>query len=361
VSTPVTIGIVGSAWRAEFFARLTRLLPSTLTLVGAAVRRAEVAEEVTRRWAVPAYLSPHALVEHQHPDLVVTSVPWAVNPTVVGELVETGTRVLCETPPAPDLEGLRRLWALVGSQERVQVAEQYLLLPPHAARRAVVNRGVIGQATSVQVSSTHGYHAVSIMRGLLAVGFGPATIRAARFVAPLVDPLSRAGWSDDYSPKPASTTITTLDFGDGLSALYDFTDNQWHNRLRLRRILIRGSHGEIADDSVVRLAADRAITRSSLIRSQLGYDLNLDGYDTEHISLDGEVVYRNPFIGLRLMDEEIAIASLLTGAAAWVRDEGPAPYPLAQACQDQHLSLAMEEAAKTGAPIVTTMEDWSSS
>src|SRR4029077_12329254 len=117
--------------------------------------------------------------------------------------------------------------------------------------------------------------------------------------------------------------------------LYDFTDNQWHNQLRFRRIAIRGSLGEIADDKVVRLAGPRTILRSSLVRSQLGYDLNLDGYDTEHISFDGRVVYRNPMLGLRLMDEEIAIATMMVATAQWVRGEGPAPYPLADGCQDQ--------------------------
>jgi hypothetical protein len=34
---------------------------------------------------------------------------------------------------------------------------------------------------------------------------------------------------------------------------------------------------EIADDTVVRLAGERTILKSSLTRSQLGYDLNLDG------------------------------------------------------------------------------------
>ena len=54
-----------------------------------------------------------------------------------------------------------------------------------------------------------------------------------------------------------------------------------------------------------------------MTRSQLGYDLNLDGYnDTEHISFDGDVVYRNPYLGIRLMDEEIALATLLTATGA---------------------------------------------
>lgn len=358
MTNAATFGVVGNGWRSEFFVRLARMLPERLTLVGGAVRRASAAEEVAGRWGVPVYLSPGELVRKGRPDFVVSSVSWDSNPEVVASLVESGTRVLSETPPAPDVSGLRRLWDRVGARSAVQVAEQYLLLPGHAARRALVSRGVIGSATSVQVSSTHMYHAVSMMRGLLGVGRGPVSVTAARVTAPLVDPLTRSGWTDDDAPRQAATTLAVLDFGDGRSGVYDFTDNQWHNRLRARRIVVRGSLGEIVDDSVVRLAAPRAILRSSLVRSQLGYDLNLDGYDTEHIAFEGEVVYRNPFLGLRLMDEEIAIATILTATGAWARDEGPAPYPLADACQDHLVSLAVEEAAERGERVVTEVEAW---
>jgi predicted dehydrogenase len=358
---PATFGIVGAGWRAEFFARLAALLPDRLTLVGGAVRRPEAAEEAARRWGVPVHATPGELVRSARPDFVVTSVSWDANPGIVGDLVEAGTKVLTETPPAPDAAGLRALWERVGDRRAVQVAEQYLLLPGHAARQALVADGVIGRATSVQVSSTHGYHAVSMIRGFLGLlggGPRPVTVTATRHTAPLVDPLTRDGWTGDETPRLAGTTLAALDFGDGASGLYDFTDNQWHNRLRLRRVLIRGSRGEIADDTVVRLTGPREVQTSALRRSQLGHDLNLDGYDTEHISFDGRVVYRNPFLGLRLMDEEIAIASILTATGDWALDAGPAPYPLADGCEDHLISLAIEESVRTGRPVTTSVEPW---
>jgi predicted dehydrogenase len=358
MSGPVTFGIVGSGWRAEFFARLAALMPERLTLVGAAVRRPERAEEVAAKWRVATYLSPAELVARQKPDFVISSVPWPVNPEVIGDMVEAGVPVLAETPPAPDDSGLEALWGRVGGRRLVQVAEQYLMMPGHAARREIVRRGLIGSATSVQVSSTHGYHAVSMMRGLLGVGCDlPVRVTAQRFTAPLLDPLSRDGWTQATEPADATTTLATLDFG-GASGLYDFTDNQWHNRLRLRRIVIRGSLGEIADDTVVRWAGPETVLTSRISRSQLGHDLNLDGHDTEHFEFAGDVVYRNPFVGLRLMDEEIAIATLLTSMGAWVRDEGPEPYPLAEACQDHHLSLAIDRAAESGAAVVAGVGPW---
>ena len=151
--------------------------------------------------------------------------------------------------------------------------------------------------------------------------------------------------------------MATIDFG-GQHGLYDFTDNQWHNRLRFRRVTVRGSRGEIADDQVVRLVGPEMITTSALTRSQLGHDLSLAGFDTEHLSFDGEVIYRNPFLGHRLMDEEIAIATLMINTGAWIRDEGPEPYSLAEACQDHQISLAIDEAVTTGRTVETSREAW---
>lgn len=342
---------VGAGWRAEMFWRLAAGLDG-LECAGAVVR-------TPRTLPVPAWGSLAECVEQARPDFLVTAVSWDANPGVITEAVERGLPVLAETPPAPDADGLRALWAAVGASGLVQVAEQYLLMPAHAARLEAVRLGLIGIPAQVQVSSTHMYHAVALIRGLLDVGREPVTVRASRTTAPLVDPLNRDGWTDDPDPRPASTTIATLDFGEGRSGVYDFTDNQWHNQLRYRRLLVRGSHGELRDDEVVRLTAPRTIVRTPLVRRQTGYDLDLDGFDTDTITFGGEVLYRNPYPGRRWSDEEIAIATLLDATAAWVRGTAPAPYPLADGAQDHLVALAVEEAAGTDRTVTTAAEDWS--
>ena len=122
---------------------------------------------------------------------MLTATAKPVTPQYVVEAVDRGLPVLAETPPAPDLDGLRALWSAVGDSGLVQVAEQYPLMPSHAARAALVATGAIGRPTQVQVSSTQQYHAVALIRGLLGTGRGPVTVRASRFTAPLVSPLNR--------------------------------------------------------------------------------------------------------------------------------------------------------------------------
>ena len=355
--TPARIGIVGTGWRAAMFAGIVNALPE-FELVGVAARRRGSAERAAASWGTMPFDDPLGLAAAARPELTIVCVPWPDNPDVIGALATEGHRVLSETPPAPDLAGLHRLWERIGGLDRVQVAEQYCELPGHAARRAVVRSGAIGEVSGVEVSSTHGYHAISLMRGFLdQIGAAPVTVQANRFSGTLADPLSRAGWSEDLTPKPADTTVATIDFGTGYG-LYDFTDNQWHNQLRFRRILVRGSLGEIQDDRVVRLAGPRQIVTSELHRYQLGYDLNLDGYDTEHISFEGAVVYTNPFVGARFMDEEIAMGTLVRQSVAWARGEAAGPYPLARACQDHAIGLAIDESLASGRAVTTAEQPW---
>src|SRR4051794_441364 len=180
-----------------FFLRLARLVPDRLRAVGLVTRTPERAAQLSGECGVPVFLSIDALLAAERPDYVIVSAPWPVTPQLTRELVRRGTPVLAETPPAPDLDGLRALWHDVGASGLVQVAEQYLLMPGHAARLAVLGSGVIGQPTSVHLSSTHLYHAVSLIRGLLGVAFEPVRVDARAFTAPLVDPLTPAGWSGD--------------------------------------------------------------------------------------------------------------------------------------------------------------------
>ena len=354
------IAIIGAGWRSEFFIRIAQLLPEKFEIVGVVARKDEVRSALAERFGVQTYSSISQLLSKNKPDYAISSVSWDSNPGVVEELVSAGVYVLCETPPAPTLEGLQKLWAAVGSSEMVQVAEQYLSLPGHSARLAITKSGVIGNVSSLELSSTHGYHAVSIMRGFLQSGFEPTTITTRQFEAPLVDPLSRNGFNADLSPKNAKTTISLIDFGSGKSGVYNFVDNQWHNQLRHRRIVVRGSRGEIVDDAVIRLIEGPAITTSRIERYQLGYDLNLDGYDTEHLSFDGKVVFKNPFTGLRFMDEEIAIATLMAQMADWIDGNAKAPYPLNEACQDHLVSLAIDESIALGKSVTTAKQDWAS-
>lgn len=88
--------------------------------------------------------------------------------------------------------------------------------------------------------------------------------------------------------------------------------------------------------------------------------MNHEGFDLDGISLDGRQLYRNPYVGRRVSDEDIAASALLDSMSAWVEGSGPAPYPLADGCEDNLLALAIDDSVRRGEPVVTTSEAWSS-
>ncbi|MCL3777115.1 MULTISPECIES: Gfo/Idh/MocA family oxidoreductase [unclassified Actinomyces] len=356
---PLRLAVIGAGWRSEFLLRLAAAVPDSFQCTAVLARSEAARARLRAHHGVTLVPTLDALLE-TGPELVIACVSWESMPQVVRELVGRGVRVLAETPPAPDLEGLRSLWSDAGASGLVQVAEQYMLMPGHASRKAVVDRGVIGRPTFVEVASTHMYHAMSIMRTFLGVGMDEAVVHARRLTAPLVNPLSFDGWRRGNAPEPTATTIATLDFGDGRSGLYLFTDNQWWNPLLSRRVLVRGERGEIVDDDVVRLS-DEGVISSPLSYRRLGVDMNLEGNELASVSFDGHVVYRNPCPGSRLSEDDLAVASFLRAAGAWARGEGPEPYPLAQACQDHYLALVVEESVRTGREVRTSRQVWAAS
>ena len=107
----------------------------------------------------------------------------------------------------------------------------------------------------------------------------------------------------------AEQKIAVLDFGKK-SAVYDFNYEQYFSDIRSSRIIIRGTNGEIVNNTVTYLKNGLPHT-FSLERNCSGIEESLDGFSLFNITGNGEVLYTNPFAGARLSDEEIAIATCL--------------------------------------------------
>lgn len=353
-----TFGLAGTGWRADFFLRLAAALPQHFEVVAVSTRDPAKGAAVESAWSVPTVRTADELAGRYRPDFVVASVNRVATPAVIEACTAHGVPVLAETPPARDLPAMRELWSRLPQPGLVQVAEQYPYLPKMQVYRALIEAGRLGEVTAAQVSWTHGYHAVAMLRGLLGAGYREASVTARAFATPVTESLGREGWPEHPTITSVTRTIALLDFG-GLAGCYDFTDGQWFHPLMGRRITVRGTIGEIIDDQVVTLLDARTPVRSALVRRQTGLDGDLEGFDLDTIAVGLEVLYRNPFPGARLSDEEIAIASMLDRMGRWVHDEAEPPYPLAEACQDHLLALAITQSAAQQQSVHTGGEAWS--
>ncbi len=352
----ITIAIVGAGWRTDFFLRVAEALPS-FAVCGVVARNEDRAAAISDEWGVRCVSDIDALLSAQAPDFVISSVDRESMPGVVLDLVRRGLPVLAETPPAPDLPGLVALFEEVERLEgRVQVAEQYWAQPMHYARAALVSAGHLGTVSEVHVSVCHGYHGMSLIRRLLGVDFEPATIEAHRFRSGILAGPDRGGPPSDPCVVDAVTDFAWLDFGSRLG-IFDFTAQQYWNPIRSQRVCVRGSHGEIVDERVTFMRDERTPVRVDLMRHEAGPRGNLEGHHLKGVQFLDEWVYRNPFAGARLSDEEIAVATCLRRMADYVAGGEPF-YSLAHACQDHYLALVCEEACARGERITTQGQVW---
>jgi predicted dehydrogenase len=368
-STPARIGLIGAGWRAEYFLRIARELPDRFTVARVLVRTASSASSVTGKWGVPAETDFGDFVRDRY-DYVVVSTPWDVVAGLIEDLVAAGIPVLSETPPAPDVAALRSLWGSVGGAP-VQVAEQYFLQPHHAARLAVVRSGLLGEVSSARVSVAHGYHGVSLARMLLGVGFDPVTIRADALGDPLLSSNGRGGWNDELVAVPGRRTVAMLRFGEPgsgelgsgqagpqqRSAVFDFTDEQYFSPVRSRHISVRGTRGEIWDNTVNHLIEPGDPATGDLTRDVTGIESELSGNHLRRITLHTGVYFENRFAPARLNDDEIAVAEVMHRMAVFVATGEPF-YSLAEASHDHYLGLLIDEAAATGETVRSQPMPW---
>jgi predicted dehydrogenase len=354
--TSVRFALIGGGWRAAFYLRIATALSERFEATGLLTRDPGRRESFAQEFGVATPSTLDELLASK-PDFVVVATPWATTPVLLRELSDRRIPILSETPPAPDLDGLRAL-APLARTGRIQVAEQYQFQPLHAARLSVARSGRLGRVSEARVSAAHGYHGVDLIRRLLDLDREPLTIRAHRFVSPIVAGPGRAGPSVEEQVVESEGVVAFLDAGDRLG-VYDFTDDQYFSWIRSRWVLVRGDRGEINDRSVRSLLDFQTAVGGDLVRHDAGHDGNLEGFHLKGITLGDAWMYRNPFAPARLSDDEIAVATCLSGMHAWLGG-GPDVCSLADAAQDHYLGLLIGEAARTGEPIRAAGHVWAS-
>ncbi|MCL2372256.1 MAG: Gfo/Idh/MocA family oxidoreductase [Defluviitaleaceae bacterium] len=353
----IKFGLYGSGWRAEFFLRVAKLLPGSFEIVGLVTRSDEKVARFTQEFGVRCYKTPEEMLTAASPDFVVVSIAASANVEVSLKLLGMGVPVLLETPPATSLESLIHFHKSLPAGAKIQVAEQYPFQPMHAARLAFVAGGKLGQIQHTQVSYSHGYHAVALIRQYLGVAYENAEITATAFPVNVVGGYTRAGEPTHEAILQKTQTIAVLKFSSGKTGIVNFEGDQHRSWVRSHIIQVKGDRGEIFNHQIKYLQNFNTPIETKLKRKTLGTDDNFEGVDLKGIQADGAWQYRNPHTGSRLVDDEIAIAHLLANMANYTKGGQPA-YSLNQGLQDMYLSLLIDQAVKEGRAVVSETQAW---
>jgi predicted dehydrogenase len=348
------IGIVGTGWRAGFFAKIAGHLPE-LFEAGGIVCRSQAGKERAAGWGFPL-LSSHEALADLGPDFVVLCADRENMESLLRWYAGRDIPVLAETFAADSVETLRRLYGELAGK-RIQVAEQYPFQPLNAARIALAESGLLGKIYQMQTSIPNGYHAVSVQRRLLGTGRKRPVIRANRYGHQMLNGPGRGGDPAEEKLAGVKQTLFQLDWGD-VQALNDLEDNQHRSLVRTQHWLIRGERGELRGEDVLYLKDIVTPCHFTLERVMAGAGPNLEGLYLRGVR-GGERgwYYRNPFMPARLMDDEIAAATSLVKMAAYAGG-GESFYPLVEEIMDVYLTLMIEEAIREGKALETPVQPW---
>ena len=333
----IKYAILGAGWRSEFYLRLASLMPNTFKVSGIYIRNKQKQEEFSEKYSVPIFDTLEQLLEADY-DFIVSCVNKTGVCDTVRELANKNIPLLTETPIGTSNDEIDDFLCEIKPDWRVQVAEQFHFQPRNVAIKSVIESGILGEITQVQLSCCHDYHAASLIRFFL--GTGDQMPEASSFTLP--DTVnrynSRGGLLKEPQIVTAEEKFVVLRFKDK-TAVYDFNYEQYFSDIRRSRILIKGTNGEISNDECTYLK-DGIPHSFTLQRNSYGTNESLDGFTLVNITAEGKVVYENPFKGARLSDEEIAIATCLLNMKKYLDTRIPF-YSLKDAALDSKIFLSV--------------------
>jgi len=352
-----TFALYGSGWRSEFFLRAAKYLPEKFEISGVITRNDEKASRFKREFGVNCYKTAEELLKTTTPQFIVLSVSASVNIDIALSLLNKNIPVLLETPPAANLEALAHFNNALPAGAKIQIAEQYPFHPMHMARLAWIASGKLGNVQHTQISFSHAYHAVALIRKYLGIGFENAEITATSFPVNVVAGFTREGEPQKETIVQKAQTIAILKFDGGKTGMLNFETDQHRSWVRSQIIQVKGDRGEIFNSNIKYLQNFNTPIESEFIRKDLGKEDNFEGYDLKGIIADGNWLYRNPYQRSRLTDDEIAVATCLEKMAAYVQGGKPF-YGINEASQDVYLSLLIEQAISSGTSIQSETQPW---
>lgn len=349
----IRFGLIGSGWRAEFYIRIAKALPGIFDLTAVLIRDSEKGKNFSEKFNVPVVNTLDEL-ENTEPEFIVLAIKRGTVTEYLIRLFEKGIPVLTETPPGEDVDSLCRLWdAHQKYQPKIQVSEQYFLQPLYASWYKVICDGKLGEVQNINISSLHGYHGASIIRQFLNVGFGNLKLYGKRYWFDVTETYGRDGMVFDGEVVKCSRDRVTMEFDNGKTAFFDFSDPaQYHSFIRTRQLTVQGMRGEIDDLTIRYLNEQNVPVTQTLNRIDLGVYGNQE-WSHYGVMLGEEFLFKTPFKNARFNDDEIAVGSCLMKMHEYVKT-GEEFYGLADALQDMYICLKMEEAYANPLKVIET-------
>lgn len=315
--------LIGTGWRAMFYVRVAAFLPSSFS-IQSVYTRSPFQKSHMDELGMNAFTSLDMALSVEHDAVIVSSGEEGFYEMLM-ELDRRGETILAETSfLGLEDEMLKDLESVKG-----YVLEQWQFTPRFQSILSSLD--LIGPCDQVMISYLHNHHAASIARRVLNIKDEVPSLVKADHVYTCARTASRKGRDESGQLEECTRKIRILDFGKKGIFINDFTTNQYHNFLYDSHIEIRGERGTLTEKGVTYLDKD-----SRPIRNELVFHRDIDASNASlslsHVSLGDRVVFTNPYYGLNMNDDEIAIARMLNDFS-----DGKLEYTIMEGIRDARI------------------------
>lgn len=358
--------IIGSGWRSLYYVRIAKAMPDILRLDAMYCRTQEKADKMAEEFSIHTTTSIEECVGYK-PDFAVVAVNKTSICDVSIEWMDRGITVLSETPAALDMDSLKKLYRYHMSDDKTDkkqiVAEQYREYPYNKARINLVNSGVLGDISCLNISIAHEYHGFSLIRAYL--GIKPDenyTVSGKIYEFPTTQTLTRYDKFTDGRIAPKKRCVAVFEFESGKVAWYDFDSEQYRSLIRKNMIKVQGVRGELINNELYYLDENN-VGRKETIVTDINKVMTGNGNpnlaqvnEIKKIAFGDKILYE-PVWGLRgLSEDETAIATLMCKTAEYSRGQALPPYSLENALADAYAAILLDEAVRTSNKVSSCIE-----
>lgn len=358
--------IIGSGWRSLYYVRMAKAMPDILRLDAMYCRTQEKADKMAEEFSIHTTTSIEECVGYK-PDFAVVAVNKTSICDVSIEWMDRGITVLSETPAALDMDSLKKLYRYHMSDDKTDkkqiVAEQYREYPYNKARINLVNSGVLGDISCLNISIAHEYHGFSLIRAYL--GIKPDenyTVSGKIYEFPTTQTLTRYDKFTDGRIAPKKRCVAVFEFESGKVAWYDFDSEQYRSPIRKNMIKVQGVRGELINNELYYLDENN-VGRKETIVTDINKVMTGNGNpnlaqvnEIKKIAFGDKILYE-PVWGLRgLSEDETAIATLMCKTAEYSRGQALPPYSLENALADAYAAILLDEAVRTSNKVSSCIE-----
>ncbi len=236
------ICLLGVGYRASFFIEAINLNKDKFEIVGALVGREESIKRVYDQYKIIASTDKEFILSLK-PDFIINTSSKKVNFQLSKFFLDKGIPVLQETPVALDNDNID---ALAKYEGLYQIAEQYQYYPYFKKIKELLPK--LGNINEMTISYAHDYHGISIIRHIL----GPCnSLRLIGYQYNVDITHTKTRYDDFHDGQLKSyKSKRIIMYWDNCHVLFDFNSEEYRSTIRNPYLVIRGTRGEIINDTV---------------------------------------------------------------------------------------------------------------